>query len=276
MKRKIASIMAAALIATPTLAANLSSANAAYQPYSVTSVSSTVSLAKYDDGLLIDHVVFYPKDMTTSNKKYPVVVWGNGTFASWDFYEELLSQIAAGGYIVVANDDRFCGTGVTESASVDFIINESKDKKSIFYNKVDAEHIGSAGHSQGGMSAVNAARLNSKIDCVFDIQGCQLRYEASKLTVPTFFVTATEDEIVSSSWVKNSYTGCKAPAVYASAKDLTHFGPVDGYQASIFSEYAVKWFNAFLKNDKTAKAAFLNGGALSKDSRWVDYASKNF
>ena len=122
MKRKIASIMAAALMATSALALNVSSANAAYKPISITSVSNTVNLAKYDDGLLIDHVVYYPKDLTTSNKKQPVVVWGNGTFASWEHYEELLSQIAAGGYIVVGNTDSFCGSGLTESASVDFII----------------------------------------------------------------------------------------------------------------------------------------------------------
>ena len=103
MKRKLASIMTAALILTPALSANISTVNAAYQPYSVSSASDTVSLAEYDDGLLIDHVVFYPKEMTTSNKKYPVVVWGNGTTVSWDVYEELLSQIAAAGYIVVAN-----------------------------------------------------------------------------------------------------------------------------------------------------------------------------
>lgn len=76
MKRKLASIMTAALILTPTVSANISTVNAAYQPYSVSSASDTVSLAEYDDGLLIDHVVFYPKEMTTSNKKYPVVVWG--------------------------------------------------------------------------------------------------------------------------------------------------------------------------------------------------------
>ncbi|MCR4794574.1 MULTISPECIES: dienelactone hydrolase family protein [Ruminococcus] len=276
MKRKIASILAAALIATPVLSANLSTANAAYTPYSITSVSNTVNLAKYDDGILIDHVVYYPKDMTASNKKYPVVVWGNGTFGNWNNYKELLSQIAAGGYIVVANNDSFCGSGVTESASVNFIINEGKDKNSMFYNKVDAEHVGAGGHSQGGMSAVNSSRLNSKIDCVFDVQGCQLQSEASKLKVPTFFVTSTQDSIVSSSWVKNSYNACNVPAVYASVKNVTHFGPVDGNQASIFAEYAVKWFDAFLKNDSSAKAAFLNGGKLSKDSRWVNYTSKNF
>ncbi|MDD7515414.1 chlorophyllase/cutinase-like alpha/beta fold protein [Ruminococcus flavefaciens] len=276
MKRKLASIMTAALILTPALSANISTVNAAYQPYSVSSASDTVSLAEYDDGLLIDHVVFYPKEMTTSNKKYPVVVWGNGTTVSWDVYEELLSQIAAAGYIVVANTDRFCGTGITESASVDFIIKEGNDKKSLFYNKVDAEHIGASGHSQGGMSAVNAARRNPKIDCVFDIQGCDLSSEASQLKVPTFFVTATDDQIVFSPLVKASYNACKAPCVYASLKNITHFGPVDNSSASLFSEYAVKWFDAFLKNDNAAKKVFLNGGKLSKDSRWTDYSSKNF
>lgn len=276
MKRRIASIMAAAIMATSALAANVSTANAAYKPISITSVSSTVNLAKFDDGLLIDHVVYYPKDMTTSNKKYPVVVWGNGTFATWRSYTELLSKIAEGGYIVVANTDRYCGTGVTESASVDFIIKEGKDSNSMFYNKVDAEHVGAGGHSQGGMSAVNASRQNTAIDCVFDVQGCQFQSEASQLKVPTFFVTATQDDIVSSSWVKNSYNACNTSCVYASVKNGKHLDPCDNHAPAVFAEYAVKWFDAFLKNDKSAKAAFLKGGKLSKDSRWVDYASKNF
>lgn len=137
--------MAAALIVSSSATVCMGSVDAANKPYSVTSASSTVNLAKYDDGILIDHVVYFPKDMTASKKKYPVVVWGNGTFASWDYYEELLSKIAAGEYIVVANDDKYCGTGITESASVNFIINENKDKNSIFYNKVDVEHIGAGG-----------------------------------------------------------------------------------------------------------------------------------
>jgi dienelactone hydrolase len=275
MKRKIVSIMAAALILTPALASTQNIANTVAATNYQTYLDGTVYSVKLND-LLYKRTVFFPKEMTTSNKKYPVVVWGNGTFVTSSVYEEILSQIASKGYIVVATNDRFCGAGISESVSVEYIISEGKKSGSVFYNKIDAEHIGSAGHSQGGMSAVNSSRLNSKIDCVFDIQGCDLSYEASQLKVPTFFLTSTDDMVIKSPLVKASYNACKTSCVYASLKNITHFGPVDGHSASLFSEYAVKWFDAFLKNDKSARAVFLNGGKLSKDSRWVNYTSKNF
>ena len=275
MKRKIVSIMAAALILTPALASTQSIANTVAASNYQTYLNGAVYSVKLND-LLYERTVFFPKEMTSSNKKYPVVVWGNGTFVTSSVYEEILSQISSKGYIVVATNDRFCGTGISESVSVDYIISEGKKSGSIFYNKVDAEHIGSAGHSQGGQSAVNSSVRNSKIDCVFDIQGCQTKLQASRLSVPTFFVTSTNDIIVNSSWVKASYNACNAPAVYASIKGGRHLDPGDAHAPAIFAEFAVKWFDAFLKNDSSAKAVFLKGGALSKDSRWVDYASKNF
>lgn len=275
MKRKIVSIMAAALILTPALASNQCIANAVSASDYQTYLDGTVYAVKRND-LLYERTIFFPKEMTESNKKYPVVVWGNGTFVTSKVYEELLSQIASKGYIVVANNDRFCGTGISESVSVEYIISEGKKSSSIFYNKVDAEHIGAGGHSQGGQSAVNSSVRNSKIDCVYDIQGCQTVLEANRLKVPTFFVTSTNDKVVNSLWVKASYNACNAPSVYASIKNGKHLDPGDAHAPEIFAEYAVKWFDAFLKNDSNAKAGFLKGGALSNDSRWVDYTSKNF
>ena len=275
MKRKIASVMVAALILTPSLPVSLCSANVAAATNYSTYVNGKVYAAQFE-GTSYEQTVFFPKELTSSSKKYPVVVWGNGTFASWDVYEELLSQISAGGYIVVANDDRYCGSGESESASVDFIVGKNSDKNSIFYNKVDVDHIGAGGHSQGGMSAVNASLKNSKIDCVFDIAGCQTPSEASQLKVPTFFMSGTKDLVVNALWVKNTYNKCKAPAVYASLKNGYHLDPVDTHSPAVYVEYALNWFDAFLKNDSKAKAGFLKGGKLSKDSRWVNYASKNF
>ncbi len=275
MKRKIVSIMAAALILTPAFASNQCVADAAAAPNYQTYLDGTVCSVKRKD-LLYERTIFFPKEMTTSDKKYPVVVWGNGTFVTSAVYEELLSEISSKGYIVVANNDRFCGSGISESVSVEYIVSEGKKSGSIFYNKVDAEHIGAGGHSQGGQSAVNSSVRNSKIDCVYDIQGCQNILEASRLTVPTFFVTSTNDKVVNSLWVKASYNACNAPAVYASIKNGKHLDPGDAHAPEIFAEYAVKWFDAFLKNDSYSKSVFVKGGALSKDSRWVDYTSKYF
>jgi alpha-beta hydrolase superfamily lysophospholipase len=271
MKRKIISVMAATLIFASSAPVCLSSANAVSN---TTVVSNDVCTARFDAGKF-DNIVFFPEAMDETNEKYPVVVWGNGTGATPSIYYELLSKISAGGYIVVANTDRFCGSGASEAALVDFIIAENSDADSIFYNKVDIDNIGAAGHSQGGKSAVNAALRNSNIDCVFNIAGIPSQYEASKLNVPTFFMAGTNDYIVYSDlWVKPAYKKCKAPAVYASLKNGFHLTCCD--TPAIYVEYALDWFDAFLKDDIDAKNVFLNGGKLSKDKRWVNYNSKNF
>jgi hypothetical protein len=41
------------------------------------------------------------------------------------------------------------------------------------------------------------------------------------------------------------------------------------------SGYAISWFDAYLKNDSTAKAVFENGGKLSTDGSWQDFQCKN-
>lgn len=273
MKMKITSIMAAALIFTASAPACLSSVNAASSTSSVKVVNNNVCTATFK-GSVYDQTVFFPEAMLSSSKKYPVVVWGNGTGATSSLYYDLLSQISAGGYIVVANNDRFCGSGASESASVDFIIAENKKAGSIFKNKVDVDHIGAGGHSQGGKSAVNAALRNSNIDCVFNVAGIPTQSEASRLTVPTFFTAGTNDYIVYSAlWVKPAYNKCKAPAVYASLKNGFHLTCCAS--PDVYAEYALDWFNAYLKNDSKSKSVFKKGGKLSNDSRWVDYASKN-
>ena len=273
MRRKIASIMAAALMFTAATPVCLSSVEAASATSSVKIANNSVCITTFK-GNVFDQTVFFPEAMLSSNKKYPVVVWGNGTGATSSLYYDLLSQISAGGYIVVANNDRFCGSGASESASVDFIIAENKKSGSIFNNKVDVEHIGAGGHSQGGKSAVNAALRNSNIDCVFNVAGIPTQSEASRLSVPTFFTAGTNDLIVPSFlWVKPAYNKCKAPAVYASLKNGLHLTCCDS--PDVYAEYALDWFDAYLKNDSKAKTVFKKGGKLSKDSRWVDYASKN-
>lgn len=273
MKKKILSIAAAAFILTSSVPANLNSAKAVFEPYYVTDENNTVCTARFEN-LSSGNIVFFPEAMYESEEKYPVVVWANGSGCPPIMYYELLSQISAGGYIVVTNTDLFCGDGVSQSASVDFIINENSDEESIFYNKIDTSHIGAAGHSQGGKSSVNASVLDTRIDCIFSIAGNTSQSEAALIDVPTFFAAGSNDLLVYPSlWVKPAYKKCSAPAVYANLKNGTHLKCC--ISPSVYSEYALKWFDAFLKEDDEAKKVFRDGGKLSKDNNWKDYASKN-
>ncbi|MDE5994190.1 MAG: dienelactone hydrolase family protein [Oscillospiraceae bacterium] len=218
--------------------------------------------------------VYYPVELTVVQKKYPVVVWANGTGCATDTYDKLLNKIAEGGYIVVADSSVMTADGTAQIDSIDYIIGKNGDSNSVFYGKVDSSKIGATGHSQGGRSSVNAAQKDSRIKCIVSIAGASSKEEANGLKAPALFLTGTADMVVvSSQWCKPSYDASEGRAVYASLKGGVHTTCMTNPEK--VSGYVVSWFDAYLKNNSAAKAKFQNGGALSKDSAWQDFASKN-
>ncbi len=221
----------------------------------------------------VEQTVYYPKNLTVSSKTYPVVVWANGTAVQSGFYEDLLKEFADGGYIVVANNETMSADGTAQIASMEYIIAQNDNQSSVFYHKVNTDKIGAAGHSQGGRSSVNAASADGRFDCVLSIAGSNYKQEAEKLYAPALFFTGTRDMVVTSAqWVKPAYDVCKGPAVYASLVNGIHTSCAS--DPSVYSGYAVKWFDLWLKDDSGAKQTFAAGGELSSDSAWTDFTCK--
>lgn len=218
--------------------------------------------------------VYYPAALEAETKQYPVVVWANGTGCATDTYDGLLKKIAEGGYIVVADSSVMTADGKAQIDSIDYIIGKNSDTKSIFCGKVDTGKIGAAGHSQGGRSSVNAAQKDRRIKCIVSIAGASSKDEAKGLKASALYLTGTADMVVvSSQWCKPSYDASEGRAVYASLKGGVHTTCMTNPDK--VSGYTVSWFDAYLKNDSAAKAKFQNGGELSKNSAWQDFASKN-
>lgn len=233
--------------------------------------STPVTIKKKDFGN--GQIVFYPSNIKETNTTYPIIAFANGTGFSYDIYENLLIELAKGKYIVIANTETMSADGTAQLASVDFLIAQNKDSESIFYNKINVNKIGLAGHSQGGRSAVNAAAADSRIDCVVSFAGSNYVEEAEKLSTPTFFIGGSADMIVlAKQWVVPAYENCKGPAVYACKTNAVHTrcctNPTE------YSGYALAWFDAWLKNDTNALNKFKDGGKLSQDSAWQDFACK--
>lgn len=274
LKRKlISTLMALALTATALFTPATAQA-AEYSPVYVTDANGTTCTGDFDS-LLSGQIIFYPADLTESDATYPVISWANGTMCAPGLYYSLLSKIAAGGYIVVTNTNMMSADGEAQIDSIDFILEKNADPDSIFYGKVDTENIGVAGHSQGGRSSVNAAVADDRIDCVLSIAGSNYKSEAKKLSTPTLFTTGSLDSIVMPAlWVKPAYQACTGTAVYASLKGGVHTSCV--LTPEKYADYAIKWFDAFLKDDAAAKKVFKPGGAFSKDSNWGKYVSKNW
>lgn len=218
--------------------------------------------------------VYYPAALEAETKQYPVVVWANGTGCATDTYDGLLKKIAEGGYIVVADSSVMTADGKAQIDSIDYIIGKNSDTGSVFCGKVDTGKIGAAGHSQGGRSSVNAAQKDGRIKCIVSIAGASSKDEAKGLKASALYLTGTADMVVvSSQWCKPSYDASEGRAVYASLKGGVHTTCMTNPDK--VSGYTVSWFDAYLKNDSAAKAKFQNGGELSNDSAWQDFASKN-
>lgn len=218
--------------------------------------------------------IIYPLALKSSQKSYPVISWANGTGCPTQLYTKLLEAIANGGYIVIADSTVMSGNGSAQIDSINYMLNKNADSSSVFYNKVDTAAIGVCGQSQGGRSCINAAQKDSRIRCVVSIAGASSADEARGLTTPCFFITGTNDHVVEASqWCQPSYDAVSGRAAYASLDGGTHLS--FSTNTNQIAEYTLDWFDAYLKNDDSAKAVFYDGGKLSTDTAWRDFRSKN-
>ncbi|MCR4594316.1 MAG: hypothetical protein K5761_04620 [Clostridiales bacterium] len=218
--------------------------------------------------------IVYPAALRSTDKKYPVISWANGTGCPTQSYMSLLEHLAKGGYIVVADSTVMAGDGKAQIDSISYIISQSKNSSSIFFNKVNTSAVGVCGHSQGGRSCINAAQADSRIRCVVSIAGASNTDEAGGLNTPCLFLTGTGDlVVVSSQWCKPSYDAVTGRAAYASLKGGVHTTCMSNPEK--VSGYVVSWFDAYLKNDSYAKSIFDKNGKLARDPDWQDFQTKN-
>lgn len=103
------------------------------------------------------YTIFRPACMK-EGETYPVITWANGTCGLTHGYAPLLSNVASHGFVVVASNSTWTGTGVTNMVqlrALDYAKSLNEDPDSIFYEKLDLDNIGAMGHSQGaGATAV--------------------------------------------------------------------------------------------------------------------------
>ncbi len=126
---------------------------------------------------LPDFVVYHPVNMSHAmgreKGKLPVLVFANGGCMDTSIgYENMLTEVASHGYVVVAigalqmfpQHEKERHTPATMMAqAMDWICKQASDPASPYYNKVDTERIAAAGHSCGGAQVLaNAADARLK------------------------------------------------------------------------------------------------------------------
>lgn len=242
--------------------------------------------------------VWYPAELPGSNVTYPVVVIANGTGSIASTIEPVLKHLASWGFIVVGNDDKNSRTGESSAASLDFILASNEDPESAFFGKVDVNRVGIAGHSQGGVGAINAVTRQpngGRYSAVFVASptgeywgknpdfGPEWAYEPAKLSVPTYAVAgtgsfdagtaqdinATEGQGITPLWsLQNTFKAIPdgVSKVIARLADGDH-----GDTLTSGSGYMTAWFLYWLAGDEQAGAAFTGDQPeLARNPRWQD------
>ena len=222
---------------------------------------------KREDGLK-KILIFYPSDLKTSERNYPVVVYSNGTGQKGSQYKNLYKHLASWGFIVLANDDPESYSGMPSEKTLSYILGENENKESIFYKKIDLENIGTYGHSQGGAAVFNtitaqehsslyktAVSLSPSNEELAD--SLNWHYDLSKVSVPVFIIAGTDGEfetklVIPLEMLKSMYEKLNVPKAMARRSKAEHQDT-----ASVADGYVTAWFMWQLQNDTEAAKAFI-------------------
>ncbi|WP_304523630.1 acetylxylan esterase [Actinocorallia sp. API 0066] len=265
MRSRFTALAAAVLVAAAVVQAPASGATPAAP---LPSAASWGAPGPYEVTVEIEAVTtFYrPKHM---NGRHPVVIWGNGTFAIPGVYTGLLRHWASHGIIVAASNSTQSNPGLSMRAGIDTLTHRNANPGSVYHQHVNLDRIASAGHSQGGAGAVNAA-LDPRVDTVVAIQPGPLT-DPDWIDVPTLFLSGQRDLIVWPALVRALFNDADhVPAVYGELRGATHLSIAGDGGAS--RAPATAWLRAWLLDDPVARAAFFGPcGYCSDGTTWSDF-----
>lgn len=245
--------------------------------------------------------VWFPSTLLEGNATYPLVVIANGTGVPASKIVPALSHLASWGFVVIGNEDANSRSGQSSDSSLDFMLARNDDPASPFHNRIDVDHIGIAGHSQGGVGAVNAVTAQPhghRYKAVFiasptgafwgqaNALGTDWSYDTSKLGIPTFMmagtgsfdagtatdIVSTKGQGISPLWsLQHVYTAIpgNVAKVIARRADTDH-----GETFTSASGYMAAWFAYWLQgNDRAGTAFFGEHAELETNAHWQDFES---
>lgn len=237
-------------------------------------------------------MIWYPEELETSEKQYPVIVFGSGSDSTYAtaFVPSMLQHFASYGFIVVGNDEIADGLGKAIAGCISFLLDANKDEESFLNGKIDETAIGVLGGSQGGAGALNACcnfgEISEKIAavCSWSAPGMTLGraikwyaddFSFNKISAACFMLAGTgtidSELIIPLREMQDNYNNCNSSPFVVKARinysDHTDYEPAKGYMTA--------WFAYRLQNDPEAAKIFEGSTAeIKNNARWVDVEIK--
>ena len=258
-----------------------------------------VSYAEYPalDVLIKQYKVWYPSALEKESQEWPIVVMANGTGVPASRYEPIFQHLASWGFVVIGNEQQASWQGDGSEGALELLIRLNEDPESAFYQKLDLECVGAAGHSQGAIGAINGVTSQPngwRYKALYTASTPSSRYamtlnwnyDVSKIQIPYFMaagtglldageeglpevVEDTQEISISPLWsqeenyslIPNTTPKLRARRTGADHAEMLPWG--DGYMTA--------WFMYWLQGDQEAGEAFVGEGAeILSNPCWQD------
>lgn len=215
-------------------------------------------------------IVYYPSEMETSNKKYPVIVMCNGSGTPLSKYPAVAKHMASWGFLVIGTEENYSWNAFGAEMCLRYLErwNENEkieDTRSIFHQKIDFNRVGIVGHSQGGVGVINAVTDTAhknvyKAAVSLSPTNKELAhnllwdYDASLIQIPIMLISGEgggDDWVVTGEQLQAVYEDIHSGKLMMRRRDTIHNEVL--YTAN---GYVTAWFMWLLQDDAYAAEAF--------------------
>lgn len=219
------------------------------------------------------YVIYYPSELETSEKQYPVIVVCNGSGTPISKYPAVPEHFASWGFIVIGTEEENAWNGFGSEMSIRHLqrLNDTKqleaEKANIFYQKIDLHRVGIVGHSQGGVGVLNAVTAQAHKDAYQAAvslsptnqelaHNIEWDYNASLVHIPIMLLSGAgggDDWVITGEQLERIYSEIAGDKVMMRRKDTAHDKML--YAAN---GYVTAWFMWHLQDDREASLAFVD------------------
>lgn len=246
--------------------------------------NGSYEVSTYENAVLQEFrkfIIYYPTELETSSKKYPVIVMCNGSGTPMSKYSAVSKHMASWGFIVIGTEENYSWNAFGAEMCLRYLERWNDNKKiedttSIFYQKVDFDNVGVVGHSQGGVGVINAitdtAHKNTyKAAVSLSPTNKELAhnllwdYDASLIDTPIMLVSGEgggDDWVVTGEQLQAIYDDIHSAKIMARRLNTAHnevLYTVNGYVTA--------WFMWLLQGDEAAAGAFAGEQAEIMNNR---------
>lgn len=240
------------------------------------------------DPSLPDHVIYRPRDIdAVGQHKLGIMLWGNGgCSADGASARNHLLEIASHGYLVIAPGHIYSGPGASPApargdprqmsvatsaadvlAGLDWALAEAKKPASRYYNRINPAMVAVAGHSCGGLQALQVAadpRISAVIihNSGMFVGDAQLingivsdKALLKKLHTPVLYVLGGPRDVA---WPNGSddFNRIDQVPAFLAERQVGHGGTfAEPYGGSV-AQVAVDWLEWQLRGDEAAGRTF--------------------